>query len=245
MALSPVRVTVWNEFRHERENKEVARIYPDGMHVAIARYLEAVDGFTTRTATLDQPEHGLTKQVLAQTDTLVWWGHIAHDSVSDAVAERVQQAVLAGMGLIVLHSGHGSKPFKRLLGTNCSLRWREANERERLWNLAPGHEITRGIGDYIELPAAEMYGERFDIPEPDKLIFLSWFQGGEVFRSGCVWERGNGRIFYFKPGHETYPVFAHQDVLRVIANAARWARRKIDRHTLDHPNIRKPLEKIG
>ena len=142
-------------------------------------------GCYVRTATLDEPEHGLTEGVLAETDVLTWWGHMAHDEVSDEIVDRVQQRVLEGMGLIVLHSGHFSKIFKRLMGTTCNLKWREAGERERLWVVEPGHPIAQGLGEYFELPHEEMYGERFDIPAPDELVFLSWFQGGEVFRSGC------------------------------------------------------------
>ena len=180
-----IHVTIWNEFHHERKNEAVKRIYPDGMHAAIARALSASKDLACRTATLDEPEHGLTDKVLNETDVLVWWGHIAHGDVKDEVVNRVQQQVLSGMGLIVLHSGHYSKVFRALMGTNCSLKWREADEKERIWNLAPGHPITEGIGEYFELPYEEMYGERFDIPEPHKLVFISWFEGGEVFRSGC------------------------------------------------------------
>lgn len=220
---SPLRVTVWNEFRHEKKNDAVKKLYPDGMHAVIAEALRAAGGMEVRTATLDEPEHGLTDEVLDQTDVLTWWGHVAHGEVAGEVVTKVQRRVLEGMGLIVLHSGHFSKIFRRMLGTNCSLKWREIAEKERLWNLEPGHPITEGIGEYIELPNTEMYGERFDIPTPDKLIFVSWFEGGEVFRSGCTWERGHGRIFYFRPGHETYPIFYNEEVRRVIVNAVRWA----------------------
>ena len=109
------------------------------------------------------------------------------------------------------------------MGTNCSLKWREVAEKERLWNIEPGHPITEGIGEHFELPHVEMYGERFDIPTPDKLIFVSWFEGGEVFRSGCCWERGHGRVFYFQPGHETFPIFYEENILKIITNSVRWA----------------------
>lgn len=243
--MSSIRVTVWNEFRHEKEDAEIAEIYPQGIHGALAAYLKGAGGFEVETATLDEPEHGLPVERLQNTDVLLWWGHRAHGEVSDEIVDRVQQEVLAGMGLIVLHSGHFSKIFRRLMGTNCSLVWREDGEKERLWNVAPDHEITRGIGDFIELPHAEMYGERFDIPTPDKQIFISWFEGGEVFRSGCIWERGNGRIFYFKPGHESYPIYKNDQVLTVIANAARWASRRITRSTAEAPNRKEPYEKIS
>jgi len=219
-----IRVTVWNEFRHEKTNAAVREIYPDGMHQTIAAFLGKHSDFCVRTATLDEPEHGLTEAVLNDTDVLLWWGHVAHQEVSDEIVSRVQKRVLEGMGLIVLHSGHYSKIFKRLMGTSCSLSWRESTDKERLWNLVPGHPITQGIGDCIEISRHEMYGERFDIPTPDELIFISWFSGGEVFRSGCTWRRGHGHVFYFSPGHETYPIYHNEQIQRVIANGVRWAK---------------------
>ncbi len=222
MSANP-RVTVWNEYYHELKNPEIGKIYPQGMHQAIAGYLQA-QGFPVRTATLDEPEHGLTDSVLAETDVLVWWGHMAHAKVSDEVVERVHKRIVAeGMGLIALHSAHFSKIFVKLMGTTCNLKWREIGERERLWVVNPGHPIAAGVSDYIEIPHAEMYGEHFDIPQPDELVFISWFQGGEVFRSGCCFFRGRGKIFYFRPGHETYPIYHQKEVLHVIANAVRWA----------------------
>jgi trehalose utilization protein len=218
-----LRVTVWNEYRHEKSKPEIAEIYPDGIHGAIAQHLRQ-QGLAVRTATLDEPEHGLTNEVLAETDVLTWWGHMAHREVKDEVVDKIQKRVLEdGMGLIVLHSGHFSKIFKRLMGTSCNLKWREAGERERIWVVEPGHPIAAGLGEYFEIPHAEMYGEHFDIPAPDALIFVSWFQGGELFRSGCCFHRGRGKIFYFRPGHETYPIYHQAEVLRVIANAVHWA----------------------
>ncbi len=218
-----LRVTVWSEFRHEKKNEKVKAIYPDGMHVPIAAYLQQA-GLDVRTATLDEPEHGLTEEVLAETDVLTWWGHTAHGEVEDAIVDRVHQRVLDGMGLVVLHSGHFSKIFKKLMGTTCDLKWREVEgEKERIWCVQPGHPIASGVGEFIELPGEEMYGEFFDIPQPDELIFVSWFSGGEVFRSGCTFTRGRGKIFYFRPGHETYPTYHNEEILRVIANGARWA----------------------
>lgn len=218
-----IRVTVWNEFRHEKNNEIVKKIYPQGIHEVIAGHLRQAGGFDVRTATLDEPEHGLTQSVVDETDVLIWWGHVAHHEVQDAIVDRVQQAVLDGMGLIVLHSGHYSKIFKRMMGTSCALKWREADENERIWVVEPGHPIAAGLNETIELEKEEMYGERFDIPAPDTLVFISWFKGGEVFRSGCCYHRGKGKIFYFRPGHETYPTYKHPDVARVIVNAARWA----------------------
>ncbi|HEX4202681.1 MAG TPA: ThuA domain-containing protein [Ktedonobacteraceae bacterium] len=217
-----VRVTVWNEYRHERSDEQVAAIYPEGIHGTIAAALRE-SGFTTGTATLDELEHGLTQEVLDNTDVLIWWGHMAHSEVQDEIVERVHERVLAGMGLIVLHSGHFSKIFRKLMGTTCNLKWREANDHERMWIVAPGHPITEGLGEYIELEHEEMYGEHFDIPQPESLVFVSWFSGGEIFRSGCCYSRGRGKIFYFRPGHETLPTYHNKQVQRVIANAVRWA----------------------
>lgn len=216
------RVTVWNEFRHEKESTVVAEIYPDGIHTVLASVFEDA-GFDVTTATLDEPEHGLTEDVLANTDVLTWWGHAAHDEVSDEIVDRVRDRVLEGMGLLVLHSGHYSKIFKQLMGTTCSLKWREAAEKERLWAVEPGHPIADGIDEYIEIEEAEMYGERFDIPAPDTLVFTSWFEGGEVFRSGCCYHRGNGKVFYFRPGHETHPVYHNEDIQQVLVNGVKWA----------------------
>lgn len=221
---SPLSVLVWGEFRHEKKNPKVAAIYPDGMHETIAAFLRRDPTLQVRTAWLDQPEHGLTAEVLEKTEVLIWWGHMAHGEVADEVVRRVQHRVLEGMGLIVLHSGHFAKIFKSLLGTHCSLKWRESTDKERLWNVRPSHPITRGLGEYFEIPAEEMYGEPFAIPEPDELIFISWFTGGEVFRSGATWQRGHGKIFYFRPGHETYPTYHQAEVQQVISNAVHWAR---------------------
>lgn len=219
----PIKAVVWGENVHEQENAVVRGIYPDGMHETIAKALNTGDGIEATTATLQQPEHGLTEARLAETDVLLWWGHAAHGKVSDAVVERVATRVWEGMGLIVLHSGHYSKIFKRLMGTPCSLKWREAGERERLWVINRNHPIAAGLGEALELEQSEMYGEPFAVPEPDETVFVSWYEGGEVFRSGLCYKRGAGRIFYFSPGHETYPIFHNPEIHTVLRNAVNWA----------------------
>src|SRR5690625_4225898 len=218
-----MNVLVWNENRHEKSNETVASIYPTGIHGTIKQFLEE-ENIQVETATLDEENHGITKERLKNTDVLLWWGHLAHHEVSDEVVELIHQRVLAGMGLIVLHSGHFSKIFKKLMGTTCSLRWREQGEKERVWVIEQGHPIAAGLDQYFEIPKTEMYGERFDIPEPDTLVFISWYEGGEVFRSGCCYHRGQGKIFYFAPGHESYPIFYQEEVQKVIKNAVRWAK---------------------
>ena len=197
-----IRALVWNENRHEQTNALVRKLYPSGIHGEIATALQEAGGITVETATLDEPEHGLTVEKLARTDVLLWWGHTAHGEVKDEIVERVQERVWQGMGLIVLHSGHFSKIFRRLMGTPCALSWREAGEVERLWVLNKNHPIAAGLPEYFEVANEEMYGEPFSVPEPLETLFISWFEGGEVFRSGLTYQRGAGKIFYFRPGHE-------------------------------------------
>ena len=222
--MAALNVTVWNEGVHEHTKPEMAAIYPHGMHGAIAEGLTAaMPDAVVRTATLDESDQGLPDEVLGATDVLLWWGHMAHDQVDDALVERVIARVHGGMGLLVLHSGHYSKVFRRLMGTTCSLAWRNDGERELVWTIDATHPIADGVDQPILIEAQEMYGEPFDIPTPDELVFVSSFAGGEVFRSGVTYRRGRGRIFYFSPGDEAYPVYFHPQIRRVLANAVRWA----------------------
>lgn len=238
-----IRITVWNEFHHEQNMQAAKDLYPQGMHSVIADFLNRQADFLARTATLDQPGHGLTDEVLSQTDVLIWWGHMAHHLVSDEIVDKVWQRVMDGMGFIGLHSAHFSKIFRKLMGTSCDLRWREIGEKERVWVVEPGHPIADGLPPYFEIPHAEMYGERFDIPAPDTLVFLSWFAGGDVFRSGCCYNRGKGKIFYFRPGHETYPIFYQSEIQKVIGNAVRWCA-PADGPDVKFGHIPEPLEKV-
>ena len=222
--MEKIHVTVWNENFHEKTSEEVAKIYPEGIHGAIASFLNQECDIEAGTATLEMPEHGLTEEVLNRTDVLLWWGHCCHDKVDDAIVERVYQRVLQGMGLIVLHSGHASKIFRKICGTNSQdLKWRESGDKEILWVIKPDHPIVRGLGENIVLEHEETYGKHFNIPDPDELVFISWFSGGEVFRSGCCYHRGKGKIFYFKPGHETFPIYHNPEIQKVITNAVHWA----------------------
>lgn len=247
-----IKAVVWGENVHEQKNKIVADLYPKGMHNTIADALNATPGISATTATLQEPEHGLPLDRLKDTDVLLWWGHAAHGDVSDDVVERVVEAVWSGMGLIFLHSAHFSKPFKRLMGTPCNLTWREAGERERLWVTSRNHPITKGLPDHFELENEEMYGEPFGVPEPLETVFVSWFQGGEVFRSGLTYRRGAGNIFYFRPGHETYPTYYDANVHTVLRNAVNWAHNPLKRidDVNDAPNVPvdtalEPIEERG
>ena len=243
-----IRALVWGENVHEQKNATVRQIYPDGMHSTIAAGLREDPDIVVETATLQEPEHGLTGARLGRTDVLLWWGHAAHGAVDDDVVARVQLHVWEGMGLIVLHSGHFSKIFKRLMGTPCSLKWREAGERERIWVINRSHPIAAGLGDRVEIPMTEMYGEPFTVPEPDETVFVTWYEGGEVFRSGLTWRRGAGKVFYFSPGHETYPIYHQAEVRQVLRNAVRWAHNPAPRWNAiaDAPNVptKKAPEKI-
>lgn len=224
MSKTPMRVTVWGENLHDQRDEKVREVYPKTMHGTIAAGIREHLGANVevRTASLDLPEHGLTDEILNTTDVLTWWGHAGHHLVEDEIVERVHKRVLSGMGLIVLHSGHWSKIFVKLMGTTCALRWRD-DDRETVWTVNPGHPIARNVPPVFTIPEQEMYGEFFDIPQPDELVFLSTFKGGEVFRSGCCFTRGQGRIFYFSPGHETYPVYHQAEVKQIIANGVEWA----------------------
>lgn len=216
-----MKVLVWNENVHEKEVPRVTEIYPGGLHGYIASFLKS-DDVEVSTATLDDEECGLTDDVLKETDVLIWWGHAAHHLVPDEIVERVHRYILSGMGLIVLHSGHHSKIFKKITGTTCNLKWRDGT-RERIWTIKPNHPIAEGVDETFALDIEEMYGEPFDIPEPMETIFMGWFNGGEVFRSGCTWVRGNGKIFYFQPGHETNMSFHNENVQKILKNAVKWA----------------------
>jgi trehalose utilization protein len=220
-----IKVTVWNENCKERTSKDVLKVYPEGMAQAVADFLSLNDDFSVRAVTLDDPEQGLPDELLNDTDVLLWWGHGRHGEVSDELVTKIYNRVMEGMGFIPMHSAHFSKPFKKLMGSSCCLQWRE-DDRERIWCVLPGHPIAEGFGgdyDYLDIPQEEMYGERFDIPQPDELVFIGWFKGGEVFRSGCCWYKGRGKVFYFQPGHETNPTYYIPGIQRILTNAVRWA----------------------
>lgn len=217
-----LRILIWNEFRHEKMNPVVQAHYPNGIHEAVKGFLQDDEKYVIRTATLDEPNCGLSEELLQNTDVMIWWGHKFHKEVPDEIADMVVRHVQAGMGFVALHSTHESKPFMRLMGTTCSVKWRKSGVKERLWNVNPSHPIMKGIDKYFELEHVEMYGERFDVPKPDDILMISWYPSGEVFRSVCTWTRGNGRIVHIKPGHETFPIYYNENVQKLIRNAVDW-----------------------
>ncbi len=217
-----IRVTVWNEFIHEKEDATVREIYPNGLHGCIGEFLKNA-GYEVTLAALCDPDQGLPDDVLNNTDVLIWWGHIGHDKVDDAIAEKVVNRVFNyGMGFIALHSAHKSKPFCKLVGTSGNLLWGD-NQKEIVWNILPSHPIAKGIPEHFILPVEEMYGEPFMIPQPDATVFTSWFEHGNVFRSGCCFLRGLGKVFYFQPGHESCPTYHNETIQKIIINAVEWA----------------------
>ncbi len=223
-----MRVIVWSDDAAGKGlEARAASLHPDGIAATIATALREQLGTAADVTTAGQHEsdQGLPDSILAAADVLVWWAHEGHDQVSEDTVDRVQKQVLEGLGLLVLHSAHHSKIFRRLTGTSCDLNWREAQDEELIWTVDPSHPIAVGIDPPIRLEHHEMYGEPFDIPAPDRLVFISSFTGGEVFRSGCCFERGSGRIFYFSPGHETDRVYDQPQIRQVLASAATWARR--------------------
>ena len=238
-----INVTVWNEFRHEIEDEEVKAVYPTGIHNCIKDFLKTDEELNVRTATLDEENCGLSDDVLNSTDVLIWWGHCHHDKVPDELVEKIYNRVMCGMGFIALHSAHFSKPFKRLMGSTCSLKWRDG-DRERLWCVLPSHEIAKGVPEQIVIPVEEMYGERFDVPTPDELIFIGWFNGGEVFRSGCAWNKGLGRVFYFQPGHESNPTYHIPEIQKIITNAVHWANPNFIAKEIDCPWVPSQEEEL-
>ena len=235
-----VKVTIYNEFFHEKEEQKVADIYPEGIHMALKKGLED-DEIQIRCVTLDTVSE-ITKELLDDTDVLIWWGHMRHHLVPDETANIVKDAVLRGMGAIFLHSGHHSKPFKLLMGTSCNLTWREDGDRELLWVVNPAHPIAQGIGRFVNIEHEESYGEPFGIPEPQQTVFIGSFEGGEVMRAGCCWRKENGKVFYFQPGHETYPIYHNEEILKIIKNAIHWAKPDYRIAELTCPHVKKPLE---
>ena len=238
-----IRVTVWNEFRHEKTKENVKALYPNGLHAVVGEFLSATGDMEVTLAALDDEAQGLPDEVLENTDVLVWWGHMAHKEVSDELVAKIQKRVYLGkLGFVGRHSAHHSKPFRAIVGTNGNLQWGR-NQREVVWNLMPSHPIAAGIPDHFIIEEEEMYSEPFYIPQPDALVFGSWFEDGNILRSGCCFIRGAGKVFWFQPGHETCKSFFNPYVRRIITNAVYWAVPSVDGQSVTDkcPHITEPI----
>ena len=224
-----INVTVFCEHNQDRY-EPVKSVYPDGMHETIADAFRGFPEFEViHIATQDMPEHGLTSDVLEKTDVLVWWSHLDNPQFDDDVSDRViKRIVEGGMGFLCLHSSIFSKPWQKILGIFIDagawgrFRTMPKGEKQRVWVTAPGHPITAGLGEYVEIPQDEMYGEPQLMPGPDRTVFISWWEGGDVGRSGCVFERGRGKLFQFTPGHEEFPIYYQEEVRLIMRNAVKF-----------------------
>ncbi|MDR2303060.1 MAG: ThuA domain-containing protein [Treponema sp.] len=243
--MSDIRVTVWNEYQDEQKREEVTKVYPNGLHVAIADFLNREGGIKAKCSVITDPDQGFSEEILDDTDVMVYWAHMLHHIVEDRFAQRLVDRVQRGMGIVFLHSAHRSKAFCQLLGTSGRISWREAEERCRVWAANPQHPIAAGVPLQFVIDHEEMYSEPFGIPNPDDTVFISWFQGGNVLRSGVTFHREFGKIFYFQPGHETYPNYFNRDIQRVITNAVKWAASAVRIPNTDCPNDTEPLEKLN
>jgi trehalose utilization protein len=218
-----IRVTIYNEYIEEKKDPAAVKLYPNGMHGTIKEFLSKNPDLEVTAVTMELPDCGLTEELLNNTDVLLWWGHGHHGDVSDEVVKRVKRRVLAGMGFIPLHSAHASKPFMALMGTTCRLHWCD-DQKEIMWTVVPSHPIAKGVPEYFIIDSEEMYGEPFGIPNPDEIVFIGWFNHGNVFRAGVTFKRGNGKIFYFQPGHQSNGAYLNPSVQKIIENAVYWAK---------------------
>lgn len=220
-----MNVLIWAEDKPLEEHKEgMKKIYPNGIEKRLADILMVNEDMKIKTATMQDEDQGFSPEVLEQTDVLILWSHKHWRELEDIHVDEVCNRVKEGMGLVVLHSGHASKIFSELLGTRTQqLHWRENDERQRYYIVSPLHPIVAGIEEeYFDIPMDETYWEYFNIPQPEEQILLTSSEEGEVFRSGCIWKRGKGTIFYFQAGHETYPVYYQKEVMVIITNAVRY-----------------------
>ena len=201
---------------------KITKVHPQGIHMTLKSIFDECDDMAVRTVTMDMPEFGFSQEVLDDTDVLVLWAHLAHEKITDEIAERIKNRVHEGMGFLCLHSAHQCKPLHKLIGVSTIPKWR-MEDACKIYCIEPNHPIAKDIPDMFELEAEQVYCEPFDITTPDELVFVTWYQGGELLRSGCCWERENGRIFYFQPGHETCKSYYDVNVRQILKNAVRWA----------------------
>lgn len=224
MALD-TNVLVWSE---ETVHDDV---YPNDINSAVAEHLNEHPEFVAQAVHIDEPDQGVSEDRLEWADALVWWGHARHDDVREETVDRVEEYVTEeGVGFLALHSAHYALTFKRLVGASGDLgevRWEDIppGETEELEVVDPDHPIAAGVEDFT-LPEVEMFGEPFDVPEPDDVVLHSTFPEGGEFRSLCTFTFGAARGAYFRPGHEEFRIYHDENVRRVVANAVRWVARE-------------------
>jgi trehalose utilization protein len=213
-----IRVLLWSEQTEPRD------VYPKGISGALADYFNKLPGFEAKTATLNDPEAGLSDAVLSQTDVLIWFGHKKHNAVPDEAVDRVIKHVRErGMGFIGLHSAHYSKPLKKLL--NASGSWRSYvnhGKPEQMWIVLPDHPIAKGVNDFT-IPKTELYAEPFQVPPPEAVIVEGTWESGHRSREVMTWTIGKGRMVYIRAGHEEYPIYFMPQMQRLVANSVEWA----------------------
>jgi trehalose utilization protein len=233
-----INVLVWDE---QQDVQVKSGAYKNFLGNAVAEFLSKTDGLQVVSANINEPDQGLADDRIAAADVVVWWGHVRHKDVNDSKVESIVAKVKAGKaGFVALHSAHYSKPFKNLMGTNCGFKKVDANKNEgfvqHLRVVSPMHPIAKGVKDF-DIPKTEIYGEPFEVPMPDAIVLYGHWDTGDSFPDVCCWTVGGkgvssaaakaanpgGRVVYFRPGHETFPIFHQPEVQRVVTNCVLWA----------------------
>ena len=223
------KVVVWSE-GSANVDEGSKKVYPEDINTAIAEGLAPLKarGWEIVKATLGDPDQGISDELLAGTDVLIWWGHKKHGEVKNELVDKIDQRVRDGkMGFIATHSSHFAKPFKKLMGTACS--WGEYvvdGTSVEILVKEPSHPICRGVRSF-KLPKIERYGEPFAVPAPEAVPLDGRYTKPDgktaPARMGLCWAVGKGKVFYFTPGHETYDDYYRPEVRRIFVNAVQWA----------------------
>ena len=214
----PIRVRIWCEGTAPKS------VYPRDIDGALGDFLGKRKDLVVSRARLDDADVGLSDGALDATDALIWWGRLRHADLPDSRARAIAARVRAGkLGFIALHASCLSKPFVELMGGPCELGgFREDGRPERVEIKDRDHPIARGVAPFT-IPRTSMFAEPFKVPKPDSIVMMSTFDRGETFRSGMTWTVQKGRVAYFRPGHDGFPVFFHPSVRQVIANSVAWS----------------------
>lgn len=216
------KVVVWSEGTAPKT------VYPYDVNTAIAEGLQPLKDWQIITASITDPDQGLSDDLLNSTSVLIWWGHQKHGDVKDElVAKIVRRVKEGGMGFIATHSAHYSKPLKALLGTNCGWKYyTDDGARVDLIVKSPKHPIAKGVKNFT-VPKTERYGDPFEVPPAETVVFdgIYTLPNGtkENAQQGMTWSVGKGRVFYFQPGHESYPIYFQEEIRHIFRNGVQWA----------------------